>query len=126
MIVALIDEAVLAGARRDVACNELGLSWRTVKRWRGPNGGKDARHEAGVSPAHKLTEAEKATIVAHATSPEYRELSPGQIVPLLADKGVYVASESSFYRVLHEHDLMKHREPSRPRTLRVRVHRIAS
>ena len=118
MIVALIDEAVLAGARRDIACKELGLCGRTVKRWRRPGGGKDGRHEAGVSPAHKLTDAEKATIVAHATSPEYRDLSPGQIVPLLADKGIYVASESSFYRVLHERDLMKHREPSQPRTHR--------
>ena len=118
MIVALIDEAVLAGARRDLACKALGLCGRTVGRWRGHGGGKDGRGEAGVSPGHKLTDVEKATIVAHATSPEYRELSPRQIVPLLADKGVYVASESSFYRVLHEHDLMKHREPSRPRTHR--------
>lgn len=115
MIVALIDEAVLAGARRDLACKELGVCGRTVGRWRGHGGGKDGRGEAGVSPAHKLTDVEKATIVAHATSPEYRELSPRQNVPLLADKGVYVASESSFYRVLHEHDLMKHCEPSRPR-----------
>ena len=97
---------------------ELGLCGRTVGRWRGHGGGKDGRDEAGVSPAHKITDVEKATIVAHATSPEYRELSPRQIVPLLADKGVYVASESSFYRVLHEYDLMKHREPSRSRTHR--------
>ena len=62
------------------------------------------------APVHKLTAAEEARIVAYATSPEYRDLSPRQIVPLLADKGVYVASESSFYRVLHENGLMSHRE----------------
>lgn len=35
-------------------------------------------------------------------------------MPLLADEGVYVASESSFYRVLHEKELMAHRNPARP------------
>jgi putative transposase len=43
----------------------------------------------------------------------YRDLSPGQIVPLLADRKVYIASESSFYRVLHEEKLMAHRGPAR-------------
>lgn len=118
MIVGLVEEAVRAGARRDKACEVIGLCARTLARWCAEGGGKDGRAEAGVSPAHKLTEAEKAQIVAHATSSEYRDLSPRQIVPLLADKGIYVASESSFYRVLHEAGLMTHREPSRPRTNR--------
>ena len=112
MIVELVAEAVTSGARRDRACAVIGLSARTVARWCAEGGGEDGRAEAGLSPAHKLTVAEKAQIVAHATSPEYCDLSPGQIVPLLADKGIYVASESSFYRVLHERDMMTHREPS--------------
>ena len=115
MIAGLVEEAVCAGARRDRACETIGLCGRTLTRWRAEGGGKDGRGQAGVSPAHKLTEAEAAQVVAYATSPEYRELSPRQIVPLLADKGIYVASESSFYRVLHERGLMTHREPSRPR-----------
>jgi len=118
VIVELVEEAVRAGARRAAACAAIGLSARTTSRWRSVGGGKDRRGDAGVSPAHKLTAAEEARIVAYATSPAYRDLSPRQIVPLLADKGVYVASESSFYRVLHERGLMRHREPSRPRTHR--------
>ena len=118
MIIGLVEEAVAAGARRDKACETVGLCARTLLRWRTDDGGRDGRNDAGASPAHKLTAAEEARIVAYATSPEYRELSPRQIVPLLADQGVYVASESSFYRVLHAHDLMHHREPSRPRTHR--------
>jgi len=118
VIVAMVAEAVDAGARRERACQTIGLSARTLTRWCTEGGGKDGRADAGVSPVHKLTLAERAQIVAHATCPEYRDLSPRQIVPLLADKGVYVASESSFYRVLHEHGLMNHREPSRPRTHR--------
>lgn len=117
MILALVDEAVSAGARLEKACAVLGLSARTVARWReGDGGGIDRRADAGVSPAHKLTAEERDRIVKIATSAEYRDLSPRQIVPLLADNRVYVASESSFYRVLHEHELMAHREPSRPRT----------
>ncbi len=116
MTLALIDEAVAAGARIDKACELLGLSVRTVTRWRTDGAGGDRRAEAGASPAHKLTPEERDAIVSLASCAEYRDLSPRQIVPLLADKGVYVASESSFYRVLHERDLMAHREPTRPRT----------
>ena len=118
MIVGLVAEAVSAGARRDKACSTIGLCARTLTRWCAGGGRKDGRAQGGVSPAHKLTPAERAEIVTHATSAQYCDLSPRQIVPLLADQGVYVASESSFYRVLHEHGLMNHREPSRPRTHR--------
>lgn len=117
MILALLDEAVAAGARLEKACGILGLAVRTVARWRAEDGGgHDRRAEGGTAPVHKLTPEERDKIIRFATSAEYRDLSPRQIVPLLADRGVYVASESSFYRVLHEHELMAHREPSAPRT----------
>lgn len=115
MILTLLDEAVASGARPESACDVLGVAVRTVTRWRKEGGGVDRRAEAGTAPAHKLTPEERDTIVSYATSAEYRDLSPKQIVPLLADKGIYIASESSFYRVLHERELMAHREPSRPR-----------
>jgi len=41
---------------------------------------------------------------------------PCQIVPRLADKGVYLASESSFYRMLRETNQLKHRQRSKPAT----------
>lgn len=37
-------------------------------------------------------------------------------MPRLADRGEYIASESSFYRVLKEGKLLEHRTTSRPRT----------
>jgi putative transposase len=125
VIVGLVEQAVSAGARRDKACETLGLRARTLARWR-TGSGKDRRALAGVSPSHKLTVDEQTRIVGYATSPEYRDLSPRQIVPLLADKGIYVASESSFYRVLHERGLMNHREPSRPRKNRRPPEHVAS
>jgi putative transposase len=38
-IMALIDEAVAAGARQSAACDELGLHERSLPRWRDPEGG---------------------------------------------------------------------------------------
>ena len=49
MIVELLAEAVSAGARLDKACEVLGLSARTVARWRTEGGGVDRRAEAAVS-----------------------------------------------------------------------------
>ena len=41
--------------------------------------------------------------------PEYSTLTPYQIVPTLLDLGQYIASESTFYRVMKEHNQLKHR-----------------
>jgi len=48
------------------------------------------------------------------STPEFRDLSPKQIVPILADRGIYIASESSIYRILHEEGQATHRAASRP------------
>lgn len=54
-------------------------------------------------------------IIEVSNSPLYQDLCPWKIVAKLADSGRYLASESSFYRVLKEADLLKHRSKSRPR-----------
>jgi hypothetical protein len=41
-------------------------------------------------------------------------LLQSQIVPKLADNGIYIASESSFYRVLKAEKELKHRQKSKP------------
>jgi transposase InsO family protein len=56
-----------------------------------------------------LSAAERRTVLELANSPEHRNLSPKQIVPKLADSGCYVASESTFYRVLRNEGLLAHR-----------------
>lgn len=113
---ALIEEAVQAGCRLGPACAELGLSVRTVQRWRcAPDGGEDRRRGPSTKPAHALSEAERDEVTRVANSPEHRNLSPKQIVPRLADRGVYIASESTFYRVLRQRQLNRHRGASQPR-----------
>jgi transposase InsO family protein len=104
-MVALVDEAVAAGARQAAACAELDLDARTFQRWKRPDGGvrEDRRPVAErPAPANRLTEAERDRIVVTCNTPEFASLPPSQIVPRLADQGKYVASESSFYRVLRE------------------------
>lgn len=95
----LIDEAVQQGARRSRACEQLGLSVRSVQRWRlSPQDGRTQLRRA--APPNKLSEAERQAVLEAANRPDYASLTPHQIVPKLADEGVYLASESTFYRVL--------------------------
>lgn len=114
MIIELIDEAVKSGARREKACALLGLSARGVARWRVENGGDDRRSGPAATPAHALSEEERKLVLDTANLPEFRNLSPRQIVPLLADRGEYIASESTFYRVLREAGQLTHRQHARP------------
>ena len=105
MILGVIDEAVSNGARLSRACEEIGLDPTTILRWRNAEIGDDRRAGPRSSPSNKLSDAERARIAALACSQEFRELSPKQIVPHLADRGEYVGSESTFYRVLAEQNL---------------------
>jgi len=116
MILKLVDEAVAAGARRHKACELLGLDVRTLQRWRTKGIGTDQRAGPKTPPKNKLSPEEIEAIRALVNSEEYRDLSPKQIVPLLADKGIYLASESSIYRILRQLGQMTHRGPAKAPT----------
>ena len=103
--VTLINQAIDQGARQFKACEEMGISSRTYQRWTREKGEvkSDARPRAQrPEPKHKLTAEERSQILSTANSEEFQSLPPSQIVPTLADRGQYIASESSFYRVLRE------------------------
>jgi transposase InsO family protein len=114
MIINLIDKAVASGARLKRAADIIGLSARTIIRWRQRGGGQDQRKGPLKAPANKLSEQERQQILDTANSEPFRDLSPNQIVPKLADQDVYLASESTFYRVLKDHKMLTHRQASRP------------
>ena len=114
-VVALVQEATASGARQAQVCAVLGLSERTLQRWQqGETVGHDRRPRRQYAPPHKLTEAERAALLAVANSPEFGHLPPSQIVPRLADQGRYLASESTFYRVLKAENQLAHRRSERP------------
>jgi transposase InsO family protein len=114
MIINLIDKAIESGARLKKAADIMGLSSRTIIRWRQQSGGQDQRNGPLTAPANKLSEQERQQIIDTSNSAPFRDLSPKQIVPKLADQGVYLASESTFYRVLKEHKMLTHRQASKP------------
>ena len=120
--IALIEQAVAQGAPQYKACELLGISARTYQRWTRNGGVKaDGRPDAErPARANRLTEAERARILAVCNQPEYSHLPPSQIVPILADQGEYIASESSFYRVLREAGQVHHRGRAQPPTRRTR------
>jgi putative transposase len=114
--VTLINEAVTAGARRAKACAELEISDRTLRRWT-----KDGQVHADQrpfvprpEPANKLSAVERTAVLAVCNSEEFASLPPSQIVPKLADQGRYLASESSFYRILRAQGQQHHRGRARP------------
>jgi transposase InsO family protein len=115
-----VAEATAAGARQDQACAVLGLSPRTLQRWQaGETLTEDQRPLRHYTPSHALTEAERAHLLSVANSAEFANLPPSQIVPRLADQGIYLGSESTLHRILKAAQQLKHRRserPSQPRT----------
>lgn len=108
MAIKYIQEALDNGARQSKACEVAGISGRTLQRWR-IVGMKDQRQTAKKTPTNKLSEFERSRIIETCNRPEFSSLAPKQIVPALADRGVYLASESSFYRILRDVDQLHHR-----------------
>ena len=121
MIRGLVDEAVTAGARQKEACETLGVSDRMLQRWKRDDT-DDRRRGPLTQPGNALSEQERQRVVEISTSAEFRGVSPKQIVPRLADRGEYVASESSFYRVFRNQGLDAKRGRQRAPSKRPREH----
>lgn len=109
----LIQEATQAGASRTKACEILNLDLRRLQRWEKNPTLPDQRRGPKTKPSHSLTEEEKE-ILQISVQPEYRDLTPWEMVAKLADSGLFVASEMSFYRVLKANHLLTHRSKSKP------------
>ena len=110
-LINLIHEARDSGARLMLCCREAAISLRTYRRWvKGGEIQQDQRpHAPRPEPTNKLSPAERTAIIDLANSPAYSNLPPSQIVPKLLDKGLYLGSESSFYRILKGAGQLNHR-----------------
>lgn len=115
----LVSTAVASGARQDKACEVIGFSTRTLQRWRidGVIGADKRSTALRPEPGNKLSQAERQAVIDVCNSEEFASLPPSQIVPILADRGEYIASESSFYRVLHSENMLHHRGKAKPRNI---------
>ena len=128
-MIAWIDEAGAAGARRDRACEVLGPTLRRVQRWRETGEVKtDGRPAAARrrTPANALSPEERTRVLAAVNRPEFADRSPQQIVPRLADQGEYLASESTVYRILREERPLAPRGKAGPATRRRPEPRVAT
>ncbi len=117
-----IESTNRAGARLRLACEVAGIDARTLQRWKAHHGLVNGDARPGASrplPAHALSPEERAHVLRVANEPRFADMPPARIVPMLADEGVYIASESTFARVLREHGQMtrrgRARTPSRTR-----------
>ena len=118
-----IDTALHAGARLRLACATAGIHVRTLQRWKTEEGltRGDRRPDAvRPRPAHALTAEERTQVLEVANEARFADLPPARIVPMLADDGVYLASESTFSRVLRDEEMI-----ARLRT-RAHEHRAAA
>lgn len=116
-ILEMVKGAVDSGCNQQKACEVVDITPRTYQRWGLVPEAGDGRLGPLQEPGNKLTEFERAQVIRIATSREFCDKSPHQIVPTLADRGEYVASESSFYRFLKAEELLNHRGKSKPRTV---------
>ncbi|MHB0975512.1 MAG: IS3 family transposase [Thiobacillus sp.] len=125
-----IDVAHRAGARLRSACETAGIELRTLQRWKAFDGlvSGDGRPQAvRPVPGHALSEAERAHLLAVANEPRFAAVPPARIVPMLADEGTYLASESTFSRVLRAHGQTAHRGRAKaPRAVRPPTTHIAT
>lgn len=125
-----IDVAHAAGARLKLACATAGIEIRTLQRWKLGAGlvSGDGRPQAvRAVPGHALSEAERARVLAVANEPRFAAVPPARIVPMLADEGIYLASESTFSRMLREHGQTAHRGRAKaPKAVRPPTTHIAT
>jgi hypothetical protein len=61
-----------------------------------------------------------------ANQARFAELPPGRIVPMLADEGTYIGSESSFCRVLRAEGQLRHRGRAKPAQRRTPTTHVAT
>ena len=111
-LVKLIGQAHRDGASLYKACETAGITLRTLQRWTIADGSIrcDARPQAQrPRPSHALSQAERAEVLRIANEPRFADQPPARIVPALADEGRYVASESTFYRILRAQGQAAHR-----------------
>jgi len=130
VIAQAVQEAHAAGARLRPACELAGIDVRTLQRWKAGDGlvSGDKRPEAvRETPAHALSEDERAHLLQVANEPRFADVPPARIVPMLADEGIYLASESSFHRVLRAAGQNGHRGRAKaPRATRPPTTHVAT
>ena len=96
----------------------LDIELTTLKNCRGvlsgDGGGLDRREVSHRQVSDSLRADERQLILLICHKPGFSALPPGQNVPILVDRGLYISSERRFYRVLNAHGQTQRRGRARP------------
>lgn len=117
-MVALLQEGIRRGASAKAIAGLFGLATRTLRRWgvmiRSEGFSHDRRKGAPRHVGHRFSREEREIVLATVIDPRFADLTPSQIVAILAEEGLYVGSESTIYRIMRQEGLLNHRGRSRP------------
>ena len=121
-IIVMINQARRKGACLAPACETAEIDPATYRRWQSAGQVVAERRATAARPMpyNKLTSQEREMILLTCHLPEFQSLPPSQIVPTLADQGLFLASESSFYRLLREVNEQHDRGRENPRQKRAK------
>jgi len=112
----------LVGTR--TACLAVGRSRATHYRRKRP-AGRVMPRTPRPAPKNKLTDAERDLVLAVLDSERFCDCSPAQVFYTLLDEGTYLASQSSFYRLLRERGQSGERRRQASHPPRVRPELVA-
>lgn len=98
------------------ACRAFGVAERTFHHRRAAAQGRLVPRPSRAKPSDehdpvpwKIPDDERDHIKDVLCSPRFGDLAPAQVYATLLDEGVYLCSERTMYRILHEHDLVRER-----------------
>lgn len=121
----LVKEATASGARKEKACETIGISIRSFQRWE-TTCKTDGRKGSIKRIPRKLTEEEVQKVKDTACEEKYKDLNPYEIVAILAENGIYLASVRTFYRILKANGFLHHRGNTKPAVKRSRPEELVA
>jgi putative transposase len=127
LVTELVEEAreqleTRVGVKR--SCTLTGVNRASVYRRRNPKP-RSAEKASRSSPPNKLTPEECEEVVAALNSAEFVDKSPRQVWAALLDRGTYLASPSTMYRLLRDRGQVRERRAQARHEAKKKPHLVA-
>jgi hypothetical protein len=113
----LIREEVSPAVSTKAIADLVDICSRTLRWWgiafQAHGFSHDRRKGSSRHFAHRFTQEERQRVLDTVNYLRFADLTPAQIVALLAEERVYVGSESTIYRIMRQEGLLSHRGRTR-------------
>jgi putative transposase len=113
----LFREGLKEGASAKAIAGLIGICSRTLRRWgiafQAHGFSQDRRKGSPREVVHRFSEEERQHVIEIVNDPRFADLTPAQIVAILAEERIYVGSESTIYRTMRQEGLLSHRGRTR-------------